>query len=76
MIFLYTMPLARPAEAKIQILTTSSRSVTIHFKSLLKSLGLYNVQFLSTFLGVIQQLRGQNFANLWPLTIENVNARG
>ena len=37
MFCLYTLPLARPAQAKIQMLTTSSWSVTI----LLKSLGLY-----------------------------------
>ena len=33
--------LARPAQAKIQMLTTSSRIVTILLKSVLKSLGLY-----------------------------------
>ena len=37
MFCLYTLPLARPAQAKIQMLTTSSRIVTI----LLKSLGVY-----------------------------------
>ena len=41
MFCLYTLPLARPAQAKIQMLTTSSRIVTILLKALLKSLGLY-----------------------------------
>ena len=36
------LPLARPAQAKIQMLTTSSWIVTILLKSLLKSLGLYS----------------------------------
>ena len=41
MFCLYTLPLARPAQAKIQMLTTSSWIVTILLKSLLKSLGFY-----------------------------------
>ena len=41
MFCLYTLPLARPAQAKIQMLTTSSQIVTILLKSLLKSLRLY-----------------------------------
>ena len=41
MFCLYTLPLARPAQAKIQMLTTSSWIVTIFLKSLLKSLGLF-----------------------------------
>ena len=53
MFCLYTLPLARPAQAKIQILTTSSRIVTILLKSLLKSLGLYwirtNMRFIICF---------------------------
>ena len=36
---LYTLPLARPAQAKIQMFTTSSQIVTTLLKSLLKSLG-------------------------------------
>ena len=38
MFCLYTLPLARPAQAKIQMLTTSSRIVTILFKILFKNL--------------------------------------
>ena len=41
MFSLYTLPLARHTSVKIQMLTTSSRIVTILLKSLLKSLGLY-----------------------------------
>ena len=37
MFCLYTLPIARPAQAKIQMLTTSSWIVTILLKSLLKS---------------------------------------
>ena len=44
MFCLYTLPLARPAHAKIQMLTTSSWIVTI----LLKSLRLYLVNVKST----------------------------
>ena len=40
MFCLYTLALARPAQVKIQMLTTSMRIVTIYLKSLLKSLGL------------------------------------
>ena len=40
---LYTLPLAKPAQAKIQTLTTSSRIVSILLKSFLKSLGLYQI---------------------------------
>ena len=43
MFCLYTLPLARPAQAKIQMLTTSSWIVTILLKSLLKSLVLYEL---------------------------------
>jgi hypothetical protein len=41
MFCLYTLPLARPAQAKIQMLTTSSWIFKTFLKSLLKSLGLY-----------------------------------
>ena len=41
MFCLYTLPLARPAQAKIQMLTASSWVVTILLKFLLKSLELY-----------------------------------
>ena len=41
MFCLYTLRLARPAQAKIQMLTTPRWIVTILLKSLLKSLGLY-----------------------------------
>ena len=41
MFCLYTLPLVRPAKAKIKMLTTSSWIVTILLKSLLKFLGLY-----------------------------------
>ena len=40
MFCLYALPLARLALAKIQMLTTSSWTVTILLKSLIKSLGL------------------------------------
>ena len=40
-----TLPLARPAQAKIQMLTISSWIVTILLKSLLKYLGLYLVMY-------------------------------
>ena len=48
---LYTLTLARPAQAKIQMLTTSSRIVTILSKSFLKPLGLYtfSMNLLSWF---------------------------
>ena len=36
-VLIYTLPLARPAQVKIQMLTTSTRIVTILLKSLLKS---------------------------------------
>ena len=38
---LYTVQLVRPAQAKIQMMTTSNWIVTIPSKSFLKSLGLY-----------------------------------
>ena len=38
---LYTLPLVRPAQTKIQMMTTSNWIVTIPSKSFLKSLGLY-----------------------------------
>ena len=41
MFCLYTLPLARPAQAKIKMLTTSSPIVTILLKTFLKSLRLY-----------------------------------
>ena len=57
MFCLYTLPLARPAHAKIQMLTTSIRIVTIIFKYLLNSLGLYyqktNILFLIQYKDVI-----------------------
>ena len=45
MFCLYTLPLARPTQAKIQMLTTSSWIVTI----LLKSLGLYVLCYKSAY---------------------------
>ena len=50
MFCLYTLPLARPAQPKIQMLTTSSWIVTILLKSLLKSLGLYLSKKKDSFL--------------------------
>ena len=41
MFCLYTLPLARPGQTKIQMLTTSSWIITILLKSLLSSLGLF-----------------------------------
>ena len=41
MFCLYTLPLARQAQAKIQTLTTLSWIFTILLKSILKILGLY-----------------------------------
>ena len=41
MFCLYTLRLARPDQAKIQLLATPSRILTILLKSLLKILGLY-----------------------------------
>ena len=41
MFCLYTLPLPRPAQAKIQMLTASSRIVTILLKSFLKPLEIY-----------------------------------
>ena len=43
MFCLYTLPLARPAQAEIQMLTTSSWIVKILLKSLLESWGLYHL---------------------------------
>ena len=46
MFCLYTLPLARPAQAKIQMLRTPSWIVTNRLKLLLKSLGLYDDNYL------------------------------
>ena len=48
MFCLFTLPLVRPAKAKIQMLTMSSQIVTILLKSLLKFLGLYRTIFVVT----------------------------
>ena len=48
MFCLYTLALVRPAQAKIQMLTTSSWIVKILLKSLLKSLGLFFFGFEGT----------------------------
>ena len=50
MFCIYTLLLVRPAQAKIQMLTTSSWIVTILLKSLLKSLGLYLSKKKDSFL--------------------------
>ena len=52
--------LARQAQAKIQMLTTSSQIVTILLKSFLKSLGLY-LLFLPVQLNVCLGLYQTNF---------------
>ena len=48
---IYTLTLARPTQGKIQMLTTSSRIVTILLKPFLKPLGLYtfSMNLLSRF---------------------------
>ena len=53
MFYFYTLPLARPAQAKIQMLTTSSWIVTILLNPLLKSLGLYQLNLYNKYLTVL-----------------------
>ena len=61
MFCLYTLyVLARQAQAKIQMLTTSSQIVTILLKSFLKSLGLY-LLFLPVQLNVCLGFYRTNF---------------
>ena len=46
MFCLYTLPLTRPAQAKTQMLTTSSWIVTMLLKPILKSFGLHSVNII------------------------------
>ena len=72
MFYLYTLPLARPAEAKIQMLTTSSRIVTILLKSLrLKSFVIVAEKFGGRFILLISNKPEILLSTRYPLIIPN-----